>query len=414
MTSLSGNPSRIVWPHCPNPMTVTTPTATPQTVPVPERSATTKPYRFVMAGGGTGGHLYPGLAVAAALEELSLGQVELVWAATPRKVDQRLLGSKGDNYVPQRVQPMTLNPLKMWGFWQAWQHSCRHWQQYYQQHEVTGVLALGGYAAGPASDVAAQSGISVGLINPDALPGLANRHLMKRATKVYCQWPLPQPYAGKLGDRMAVVGCPIRRDLLGRDRSVAAAALGLDPDRPTLVVTGASLGAGTINDAMLMLLADPELSEAFNAWQVIHLAGMTQGADVRAAAAKYPHLRYLVLDYCDDMASVWAMADLAITRCGASTCAELTACGVPSILLPYPYHRDNHQRYNAMQLVTAGAAVIVDDTKEVQSNAAALKPVLIKLLQADVQRDEMARAARRIGLPEAALTIARDLLSWKK
>ncbi len=89
-------------------------------------------------------------------------------------------------------------------------------------------------------------------------------------------------------------------------------------------------------------------------WQIVHLAGVDQAADVRAAYAKFPQVRVKVMDYCDDMGSVWAIADLAIARAGASTCAELTACGVPSLLLPYPYHKDMPQRANAEELRCAG------------------------------------------------------------
>ena len=138
---------------------------------------------------------------------------------------------------------------------------------------------------------------------------------------------------------------------------------------------------------------------------------MEQAGAVRAAYAKWPEVAVTVIDYCDDMASVWAVADMAIARAGASTCAELTACGVPSILLPYPFHKDLHQKANAMELVRAGAALIVDDAKDAAANAAALKPALESLLYDDELRDRMSEAARVAGKPNAAVEIAKEILA---
>jgi UDP-N-acetylglucosamine--N-acetylmuramyl-(pentapeptide) pyrophosphoryl-undecaprenol N-acetylglucosamine transferase len=145
-------------------------------------------------------------------------------------------------------------------------------------------------------------------------------------------------------------------------------------------------------------------------WQIIHLTGMDQVEAVRAAYARFSEVRVKVIDYCDDMASLWAVTDLAIARAGASTCAELTACGVPSILLPYPFHKDMHQRANALELVKVGAAVIVDDAKDARRNAQAIQTVLKTLLYDEAKRSEMAGRARAAGKPQAADTIAREIL----
>jgi UDP-N-acetylglucosamine--N-acetylmuramyl-(pentapeptide) pyrophosphoryl-undecaprenol N-acetylglucosamine transferase len=144
---------------------------------------------------------------------------------------------------------------------------------------------------------------------------------------------------------------------------------------------------------------------------VIHLTGLEQEAAVRHAYAKWPGIQVRVIGYCDDMASAWSVADLTIARAGASTCAELTACGVPSILLPYPFHKDMHQKANAAELERAGAAVIVDDAKQAQLNALAIKKVLQSLLYDDELRAKMADAARAAGKPGASEQIADEILS---
>lgn len=424
--------SMVVWPHRIHPMLgsiVAEPVmmaapareAKPSKAKTPEAgraegsAAAKRTYRIVMAGGGTGGHLYPGLAVAEALRAVLGEAVELIWAATPRPVDQRLLGKFGGAYVQQPVQPLVKSVGRLWGFWRGWSQSCAYWRAEFAGRRPDAVVALGGYAAGPAAYVASKLGVPVVLLNPDALPGLANRFLLKRADVVVTQWALGASYQAVLRGRAMPLGCPIRADLLNRSREEAASRLGVDAARRTLVVTGASLGAKTINDAMLKLLEDAEFRIPFEAslagWQVIHLAGAEQAGEVKAAYAKHAGVRVKVLDYCDDMASVWALADLAIARAGASTCAELTACGVPSILLPYPYHRDMHQRANAQELARGGAAVIVDDAKDAAANAEAVKKALQPLLYDDEVRHRMAEAARVIGKPEAAANIAQEILA---
>ncbi len=200
----------------------------------------------------------------------------------------------------------------------------------------------------------------------------------------------------------------------------------MDADKKTLVITGASLGAKTINDAMIVLLADEAWREAFQdaetrgcgdaakeqePWQILHLAGMEQAAEVKAAYEKFPQVRAKVMDYCDDMASVWAIGDLAIARAGASTCAELTACGVPAILLPYPFHKDMHQRANADELAKGGAALVVEDAKDAGKNAAAIKRVVHSLLYDDSRRRVMHEAAKKMGKPDAADRIADEILA---
>jgi UDP-N-acetylglucosamine--N-acetylmuramyl-(pentapeptide) pyrophosphoryl-undecaprenol N-acetylglucosamine transferase len=402
----------VVWPHRANPFLGMN-TLSSRSLSMKR----TKTLRIVMAGGGTGGHLYPGLAVADALRARVADvdvELELLWAATPRSVDQRLLSKFGDHYVKQPVQPLVKSLKKVVGFFKAWRQTCDLWSRRFSAEKVDCVVALGGYAAGPAAYVASKRGIPVLLLNPDALPGLANRFLLKRSTTIVTQWPLAAKYRNKLKATVKPLGCPIRPELVQNtpSRDAAAAKFHLDPLKKTLVVTGASLGAKTINDAMLALLKDANARSAFeSSWQILHLAGLDQAAEVHAAYVQHPTVAATVLDYCDDMASVWAIADLAIARAGASTCAELTACGVPSILLPYPFHKDMHQKANAMELVRAGAAVIVDDEKDAAKNAVTIKKVLRSLLYDDAVRDRMAEAATLSGKPHAADEIAQEILA---
>jgi UDP-N-acetylglucosamine--N-acetylmuramyl-(pentapeptide) pyrophosphoryl-undecaprenol N-acetylglucosamine transferase len=178
-------------------------------------------------------------------------------------------------------------------------------------------------------------------------------------------------------------------------------SFGLEPDRRTLLVTGASQGARTVNEVM-MRLAGPVASAG---WQVLHLSG---SADRRRVARAYAEAgtRGVIHSFTDRMAEAMFAADLIASRAGASTLAEIQALGRPAMLLPYPYHRDRHQWHNGAVLVEAGAAVMLEDLKDASATARRMEPVLAALMTDDARRQKMARAARRLGRPEAADRIA--------
>jgi UDP-N-acetylglucosamine--N-acetylmuramyl-(pentapeptide) pyrophosphoryl-undecaprenol N-acetylglucosamine transferase len=275
------------------------------------------------------------------------------------------------------------------------------------------VLGLGGYAAGVAVKYCAQHQIPAAIINPDVIPGKANQYLMKYVSAVCCQFEQTREHVtGERVHKLRTTGCPIRGEILTLpSRTDAARRLELDPNLQTLLVTGASQGAQTVNEAVLAVLADLKLQ----GWQVLHLAGREHASTVREAYRNMNGASPLparVIDFTPEMADVWAVADLCISRSGASTCAELTACGVPSILMPYPFHRDLHQRANAKVLADAGAAILLDDVKDAKKNAQKLRPALEPLIHDATRRRAMSDAAKRLGRPDAAnhvATILREL-----
>jgi UDP-N-acetylglucosamine--N-acetylmuramyl-(pentapeptide) pyrophosphoryl-undecaprenol N-acetylglucosamine transferase len=201
---------------------------------------------------------------------------------------------------------------------------------------------------------------------------------------------------------LIVTGCPIRASMLELPpREQAASRLGLDPRLSTLLITGASQGAVSVNEATLATVGSLKLQ----GWQILHLSGKDHAEKVRAGYREQA-IAAVVVDFTPAMNDVWAVTDLAIARSGASTVAELTACGVPSILMPYPFHKDLHQRANAKVLADAGAAVLLDDEKEAKANATKLKPALESLLYDASRRNRMSDAARKLGRPDAADAVA--------
>jgi UDP-N-acetylglucosamine--N-acetylmuramyl-(pentapeptide) pyrophosphoryl-undecaprenol N-acetylglucosamine transferase len=369
-----------------------------------------EPKIILFAGGGTGGHLYPGIATAEALKAHLPGAVP-VFLCTTREIDRVILESTGHEFIPQPIVPPKTSIGGLLRFWKSWRETRDLVRQVFKDRKPAAVVGLGGYAAGVAVKSASAAKIPTAILNPDVIPGKANQFLMKRADAVCCQFEQTADYvAAEYRAKLHVTGCPIRSELLNRpDRATASDRLGLDPSLFTLVITGASLGAQTVNEAMLTLLSEHPPA----GWQVLHLSGRDHAAAVREGYAKLA-VKSKVVDFTAGMADVWAVADLCVSRSGASSCAELTAAGIPSVLMPYPFHKDMHQRANAKVLADAGAAVLVDDEKDRSQNAAKLWPVLEPLLNVEKRRTEMAAAAKTLGRPAAASAVAAVLAAMVK
>ena len=366
---------------------------------------------ILMAGGGTGGHLFPGIAVAEALRTL-MPDAQPLFLCTQKEIDRIILEPTGFEFIPQPIVPLVYSIGGLLRFSKCWRETKDVVRGVLRGRRPVAALGLGGYAAGVAIPEAARQKIPCALVNPDVIPGKANQFLLKRVKAVCCQFASTANYvAASERSKIKLTGCPIRSDILKLPpREEAAKRLSLDPRLLTLAVTGASLGAKTVNEAVLAMFEGVGL----RGWQVLHLSGREHADAVRAGyrelAERGTPVAARVIDFTPEMADVWAVSDLAVSRAGASSCAELTACGVPSILLPYPYHKDMHQRLNARVLADAGAAVLVDDEKDRRKNAEKLRPVLETLLYDADKRLAMAQAARNLGQPRAAENVARVLI----
>jgi len=358
---------------------------------------------IILAGGGTGGHLYPGVAVAQELCAAGDRQATVLFLCTEREIDRVILEPTGFEFLPQPIVPPVRSINGLVRFWKSWRETKDVVRKVLRDRKPFAVLGLGGYAAGMAVKQAALKGIPTAILNPDAIPGKANQYLLRSVQAVCCQFDATAQYVSRdQRSKLITTGCPIRGDILHRpSREEAAARLMVEPNLQTLLVTGASQGAKTINEAVPEMLK----SVTLRGWQVLHLAGRDHGDAVRTEYRELG-LSARVIDFTPAMADVWAVADLAISRSGASSCAELTACGVPSILLPYPFHKDLHQKANARVLADAGAAVLMDDQRDRRKNAEMLRPVVESLLYDMPKRQAMAAAALKLGRPNAAAAVA--------
>lgn len=360
---------------------------------------------IIYAGGGTGGHLYPGISVAQAMTQVRPG-VKALFLCTQREIDTKILTPTGYEFIPQPIVPPHRSIGGLLKFWKSWRETKDLVKRVLREREIVGVLGLGGYAAGVAVRYAAEKGIPAAILNPDVIPGKANQYLLSHVSKVCCQFAATAEHVSS-GQRSKLVttGCPIRQEFASLpDRAAAAGMFGLDPNLATLVITGASQGSLTVNEGSVEALKAVRLQ----GWQVLHLAGKEHAGPVRDAY-RDAKIDATVVDFTADMDKVWAVADLTISRAGASSCAELTACGIPSILMPYPFHKDMHQRFNAKVLVDGGAAMLCDDAMDRKKNAERLVPMLEALLYDTPKRTAMGQAARKLGMPGAAGNVAQVL-----
>jgi UDP-N-acetylglucosamine--N-acetylmuramyl-(pentapeptide) pyrophosphoryl-undecaprenol N-acetylglucosamine transferase len=356
---------------------------------------------YIFAGGGTGGHLYPGLAVAKELAQRD-PEGRILFVCSHREIDQQILRDTGYAVATLPVTPFRRSVRGGVSFLVNYLRSRRQSRRMLNNLHPAAVLGLGGFASAPLTLAGAKMGLRTGLLNPDAVPGKANRMLSKHVECIFTQFEMTRDRFRRVDrEKVLPVGCPIRSDLPNGDRDEAMRYFDLSPSRRTLLVFGASLGAASINEALDQL--QPMLAEHGQGWQVLQITGRGKAG---LADSDQP-LRTRARDYCDRMDLAYAAADLAICRAGAVTVAELAATGTPAILLPYPYHKDDHQRLNAEALRHAGGAVVCEDHKAPRANAEALMGHLKSILTDEAALAAMASGAASLAGPDAAAQVAR-------
>jgi len=231
------------------------------------------------------------------------------------------------------------------------------------------VIGAGGFVAGPVCRAGHKLGVPVALLNVDIIPGRANRLSARWADEIFMQFEESAAHLPRSRAKVHTVGCPLRSGFSHPAPDKAIANLGLDADKNVLLITGASSGSARINEAICRLL--PQLEASADHWQIVHLTGLD---NYKAVLDGYSGARisHKVLDYYDGMADLYAATDLVIGRSGAVSVAEYAVAGIPSICLPYPFHKDRHQYLNAGKLVEVGAGVIVDDVADAEDRVSRL------------------------------------------
>ena len=360
--------------------------------------------KYFFAGGGTGGHIYPAIAIAQQIKKID-AEADIEFLCSRRPIDSQILSQTGFDFVELDTIAPAARPDRFIAFsfkLLAGYYKCKRLLKVPKDKSV--VIGTGGFASVPAVLAAAKLDIPVVLVNVDIVPGRANKLLGRFARRIFTQFADTSEYFGKYKDKVEQTGCPLREGFGKSDGGKVKEELKLDENKKLLVVTGASSGARNINNALCKIL--PELTEFADTWQVVHLTGKADYERVKAAAG-YAKIRYQAVDYYEDTASLYAAADLIVGRAGAVSVAEYAASGAACICIPYPYHKDLHQYRNAGALVKAGAAVIVEDAREdVETTSAALFVELKRLMTDDTKLRQMAEAAKECADLGAAEKIA--------
>lgn len=401
-------------------------------------------HTFIFAGGGTGGHLYPGIAIARELARRTGGSARSLFVCSNRPLDAEILTKEALEFVPLGASPVSIRPRGLLRFLRSWGRSVRESRSLIRSEaerlrgaragsgrDPVHVVAMGGFVAAPFVQAARVERVGITLVNLDAIPGKANRLIARRAQQIFTAAALAPGAipSSRLAGWQAVppIVRPEAMPPHGMSRSDCRAALGLDPAAPTLLVTGGSQGARSINQLLLAMVdphragSPPTTSPAplpgpllrnsgpDGRWQVLHQCGKDD-AELLRRAYHHAGLAAVVEPFVTRMGLWWGAADLAISRAGAGSVAEAWANHVPTVFLPYPYHRDLHQKHNTRVLVDAGGAVLAYDTLDAARTLAELSPVLSGLLQSPTTRQAMQAALERLGPACGAERIAQALL----
>jgi UDP-N-acetylglucosamine--N-acetylmuramyl-(pentapeptide) pyrophosphoryl-undecaprenol N-acetylglucosamine transferase len=356
------------------------------------------PRRVLFAGGGTGGHVFPALAIAEALQRAE-PDMEIRFIGTRGRIEARVVPAHGyaldtiwiAGFRRRLTIATLLFPVKVIV---AMLQSLAVLLRF----KPGAVVGTGGYVCGPPVFVATLLGIPTLLQEQNSYPGVTTRLLARRVREVHIAFEATRKFL-KREQGVYLSGNPIRATVGTVERSESLRRLGLLSSRTTLLVVGGSQGAASINDA---LLASPDLLTRADI-QVLWLTGASELGRVQqrvaaSGAGEHVHLH----GFLDDMPWAYAAADLVVCRAGASTLAEILCAGLPSVLVPYPHAAADHQTLNARTIADAGAAVLIPDAEAKERLGTEIREILAH----PERRAAMGIAARSLALPNAARTIA--------
>ena len=362
--------------------------------------------KYLISGGGTGGHIFPAVSIANALREADPNCEILFVGALGRMEMER---------VPQAGYPIIGLPIKGFDRSHPWRNirvvidlvrSMIQARKIVRNFRPDVGIGVGGYASGAAMKVAAKMGVPILLQEQNGFAGVTNKLLKDDAKKICVAYEGMERFFPK--HKIILTGNPVRQNLTSGTKEEAIRyfneefGMHFTSDRKTLLIIGGSLGAGTINQSIITHLK--ELSES--GIQVIWQTGKNYFANCKKALEKVPHDNIICTDFVSQMPLAYALADLVISRAGASSISELCLLGKPSILVPSPNVAEDHQTHNAMALVNKNAAVLVKD-KDAQSE---LISAALQLITDDQRLKNLHTNILTLALPDSARIIAAEVM----
>lgn len=361
--------------------------------------------KVIITGGGTGGHIFPALSI---LEELQRRDHLLLvqWVGKKGNLEEKICQQKGIPFrtVPIRGWPRKLSisqgitaSLLALSIIRSFQILLRFQPQI--------VIGVGGYVSFPVLWCAQMLNIPTVLHEQNSRLGMANKILAKKAKKVFLSFPLVENLPEEIypKEKFILTGNPVRQAFLTPlSREEACSKFGLNPERKTILVMGGSQGAHTLNLAISNMLSYLEPDEL----QILWITGPNDYEKYKNLESQ-SNVLLKIFPFYEDMADMMSASDLLVARSGASTLAEITVLGKPSILIPFPYATDNHQEYNARSLENAGASEVLLDR---DCSADTLLPRIRKIINEPVLLQNMANSAKKLAKPLASETIAEEII----
>lgn len=357
--------------------------------------------RIIISGGGTGGHIYPAIAIANAVLAQA-PDADILFVGAEGKMEMEKVPQAGHRILGLPIVGINRSQWwKNWNFPFKWCKSLIKARQILKSFKPQVVVGVGGFASGPVLWTAARMGIPYLIQEQNSYAGLTNKWLGKGAQGIFVAYPDMEAFFPK--DKLHFLGNPVRSDIaeLEQKKSAALAHFGLNELKPVVLVIGGSLGARSINRFMEAHVTDFKRAEL----QVIWQTGQSDASRAAQAAEGLDGVYTSAFIYEMDLA--YAAADVVISRAGALSVSEICLAKKPSILIPYPFAAEDHQTKNAQRLVHEGAALMVADAKVSEE----LMPKVLGLMQDKNQCDSMAKAAATLARPHAAKDLAQHILS---
>ena len=358
--------------------------------------------RFIISGGGTGGHIFPAIAIANALKRLR-PDAEILFVGAQGKMEMEKVPAAGYRIIGLNISGIErslspknlLFPFKLGG-------SLLQSLRILLEFRPDAVIGVGGFASGPVMLAASLRGIPTLIQEQNSYAGITNKMLGKRAKRICVAYPDMERFFP--ADRIVLTGNPVRQDILSMDgkREAGQKTFNLDPTKKTLLVIGGSLGARSINlsvEAHIDAFIKADLQVV---WQTGKLFIDQALKTVETKGAK----NFRVQPFITTMDQAYAVADVVLSRAGASSISELCLVGKPSVLVPFPFAAEDHQTKNAMALVKRNAAILVPDAKAKEEAC----QQALALLNDDARRSELSANIREMALPEADTQIAKEVL----
>jgi UDP-N-acetylglucosamine--N-acetylmuramyl-(pentapeptide) pyrophosphoryl-undecaprenol N-acetylglucosamine transferase len=358
--------------------------------------------RFIISGGGTGGHIFPAIAIANALKRLR-PDAEILFVGAQGKMEMEKVPAAGYRIIGLNISGIERSlsvknlafPFKLGG-------SLLQSLRILREFRPDAVIGVGGFASGPVMLAASLRGIPTLIQEQNSYAGITNKILGKRAKRICVAYPDMERFFP--ADRIVLTGNPVRQDILSMEgkREAGQKTFNLDPTKKTLLVIGGSLGARSINLSVEAHIDAFIKADVQVVWQTGKLFIDQALKAVETKGAK----NFRVQPFITTMDQAYAVADVVLSRAGASSISELCIVGKPSVLVPFPFAAEDHQTKNAMALVKRNAAILVPDAQAMEHAC----EKALALLDDDARRNELSANIREMALPNADTDIAEEVL----